>query len=214
MTPIKLTVNPLGTNCYILPTEKNNAVIIDPAGDSDVIIAALEKNSLTPTALLLTHGHFDHTGACFDIINKYGVRLYIHKNDEIMLTDSQRALAFFAPQMPYYPLKADAFVYDGETLVFDNLTIKVLHTPGHTKGSVCYFCENMLFSGDTLFNGSVGRTDCFGGDITEQSQSLELLRNITENYQLFAGHGSDSTLDYEKICNPYFSPAFFGGIFL
>lgn len=213
MTPIRLVLNPLGTNCYIVPTEKSNCVIIDPAGEYGNIIVTLEENGLNPTALLLTHGHFDHIAACHELIEKYKTPLYIHKSDEIMLTDSEKALAYFVPEMAYFPLKADFFVNDGDELDFDNLHFTVMHTPGHTKGSVCYFVDNMIFTGDTLFAGSVGRTDCYSGNPQKQKESLAKLKTIDGFYKIYPGHGQPTDLPYEKMSNPYLIDMFFGGIF-
>lgn len=207
MNIIWLTVGALGTNCYIVPTARRNAVIIDPGADAGTIIAALEKEELTPVWTLLTHGHHDHTGAVRELKARYPeMKTAIGEFDAEMLNDVKKALPFtHLPEEAMF--REDLQLHDGDTLQIDELSWKVLHTPGHTKGGVCLICEDAMFAGDTLFAGEIGRCDLYGGDYQVMKRSLRRLAALPGEYHVFSGHGEDTTLDRERRINYYMRSA-------
>ena len=201
---LKVHTLPLGsyqTNCYIVcDSEATGCAVIDPGYDAPAILAKVAGLGLTVDAVLLTHGHFDHVGAVEEIVEKTGCKLWMKESDW-----SQR----ISPMTAYfYPLaNCDftevQFCEEGEVIQAGSLTFTVMTTPGHTWGSVCYLCGDALFSGDTLFAGSCGRTDLPGGDWATITQSLHRLKEIEANLRVFPGHGPSSTLHTEKTTNPY-----------
>lgn len=185
---------PLGayqTNCYILKND-DKALVIDPGYQPETILAHLRRENLTLEAILLTHGHFDHVGAVKDLAAKTQCRVYIHSAENAM-----------PPMMTAGKLLYTHTYDEGDALELAGLTIRVLHTPGHTPGSVCLLCQDVLFSGDTLFAGSCGRTDLPGGDWATIQKSLQRLAAINANFTICPGHGEASTLSREKATNPY-----------
>ena len=187
---------PLGdymTNCYILrQADSSRCCVIDPGDHAEVILGYLEQNGLTPEAILLTHGHFDHVGAVKDLAAELECDVYI----------SDRELSL--PPMITNGKLYYTHTYDPSgQLKLAGLTIRVIPTPGHTPGSVCLLVEDALFAGDTLFAGSCGRTDLPGGSQQDIAASLRKLAALPGNYRVFPGHGSDTTLAAERIYNPY-----------
>ncbi len=187
---------PLGdymTNCYILrQADSSKCCVIDPGYHAEVILGYLEQNGLTAEVILLTHGHFDHVGAVKDLAAELDCDVYISDRElslPPMITNGKL----------YYTHTYDA----GSELKLAGLTIRVIPTPGHTPGSVCLLTEDALFSGDTLFAGSCGRTDLPGGSQPDIAASLKKLAALPGNYRVFPGHGSDTTLDAERKVNPY-----------
>ena len=205
MQIITMNLGELDTSCYLLASDEGNAAMIDPAGDVDRIIEALSENSLVLKKILLTHGHFDHTGAVAQLKEITGAKVYLHADDECMLSDTIKNAAYLVPGYNYTPFEADVLLSGGDMIFLDELEISVMHTPGHTKGSVMYFVNNSIFTGDTLFEGSVGRTDFYSGDIKAQRESLKRISALKENYTLYPGHGGATTLEDEKKYNPYLS---------
>lgn len=200
-----LPVGQLLTNCYVLASEKGRAAIVDPGDDPLDVAALLEKNSLTPAMILLTHGHFDHIGGVKELVARYGIPVYGSRDELPLFTDLRRNQAVYVHGTPErYHVEPDHLVEDGDEITLDELTIRVLATPGHTPGGVCYLCGGLLFSGDTLFAGSIGRCDLLGGDYETLLHSLSRLDQLEGEYQVLPGHGHDSTLTYEKAANPYF----------
>ena len=195
---------PLGsyqTNCYIVyDSEANSCALIDPGYDAPAILAKVAGLGLTVDAVLLTHGHFDHVGAVEEIVEKTGCKLWMKESDW-----SQR----ISPMTAYfYPLaNCDftevQFCEEGEVIQAGSLTFTVMATPGHTWGSVCYRCGDALFSGDTLFAGSCGRTDLPGGDWDTIQESLQRLAQLEDGITVYPGHGESTTIAREKRYNPY-----------
>ena len=195
---------PLGdyqTNCYIAyAPESKSCAIIDPGYFSERILAFLQDKGHTVDAILLTHGHFDHVGAVRSLVEATGCRLWMKEADY-----TQRK----TPQNDFlYPIHDHNFCEvnlceEGERISAGGLTFTVMETPGHTWGSVCYLCENAMFSGDTLFAGSWGRTDLPGGDGQTLALSLERLGELEGDYTVYPGHGETTTLAAEKKWNPY-----------
>ena len=181
------------TNCYIIHEEASKTCcIIDPGYDADFILDKLESLGLTLEAILLTHGHFDHVGAVKELAAETQCDVYIHPEDLSM-----------PPMMTAGPLYYTKTYVEGTQLKLAGLDIGVLHTPGHTPGSVCLICENSIFSGDTLFRGSCGRTDLPGGNWATITKSLERLAALEGNFWVYSGHGPTTTLRDEKKYNPY-----------
>lgn len=198
---------PLGmiqANCYILSSDAKNAAVIDPGGEVQKIKSYLEQNGLTLKMILLTHGHHDHVAAVWDLAQWAKVPVYIQEEDGEMLEDIKISLCSMVPlYFTYNPEMPIRLLKDGEHLSLDELDIKLIHTPGHSKGSSCYLTENLLFTGDTLFAGSVGRTDLYGGSYPILKKSLEILKTLPEACRVYPGHGEDTTLGFEKKTNPY-----------
>ena len=181
------------TNCYIIHDDASRSCcVIDPGYDSDFILDKLESLGLTLEAIALTHGHFDHVGAVKELAAETQCDVYIHPEDLSM-----------PPMMTAGPLYYTKTYAEGTQLKLAGLDIGVLHTPGHTPGSVCLICENSIFSGDTLFRGSCGRTDLPGGDWATITKSLKRLATLEGNFWVYSGHGPTSTLRDEKKYNPY-----------
>lgn len=193
-------VGELGTNCYIVWDESTmHAVVIDPGDEGDFLLETMRKLHVELKLILLTHGHFDHTGAVMDLYNKAaGVPVYIHSLDKDLVNPFGGAL-----QLP-----DDVRCYDeGDTVTLDSLTFRVLHTPGHTPGSVCLMAGDVLFTGDTLFRGSCGRTDFPGGSWKQMCQSLKRLYELPGDYIILCGHTGSSRLDYERRTNDFMRSA-------
>ena len=202
MQIVSLTVGPMEVNCYLVWENPQEAVVIDPGAQHDKIIEALEERKLIPKSILLTHGHFDHIGAVAELKRKYHTEVIIGAEDEEMLDDPLKNAASLAGiQLP--SVSATRVVSEGDLIVCGGLTFEVLHTPGHSKGSVVYSCGNALFSGDTLFAGSMGRTDFYGGDARKITQSLQRLACLKGDYRVFPGHGPETTLERERFANPF-----------
>ena len=193
---LKVHTLPLGayqTNCYILHEEQSKTCcIIDPGYTPEVVLDYLEEKGLTAEAILLTHGHFDHVGGVKQIAAETGCKVYIHPDDLSM-----------PPMMTNGPIYYTHTYSEGKQLTLAGTTISVLHTPGHTPGSVCLIADNYLFAGDTLFARSCGRTDLPGGSWTAIKKSLSRLASFQTNYWVLSGHGESTTLAEEKRYNPY-----------
>lgn len=194
-----LSVGELGTNCYIV-TNNDTTVLIDPADECETIVFALDGKE--PSAILLTHGHFDHTGAVNQLKTRYNCEIIISAEDEEMLSDNNKNAAFLIDSFPA-PIIADRLVNDGDTIEIGDLCFEVIATPGHTKGSVTYKIEDSLFTGDTLFCGTVGRCDLYGGNPVRLIRSLEKLAEFDDNFNVYPGHDRKTTIGYEKQTNHY-----------
>ena len=199
---MKLVVGQLQENCFILFVENKDAFIVDPGASSEVIIEAIEKNSLNIKYILLTHGHFDHVGAVATLAKKFKAPIYLSKKDRKFL-ESPREVRASSFGMEIEAADVDVFVKDGDEIPFSEGLIKVIETPGHTLGSVCYLFNNYLFAGDTLFNGSIGRTDFPESDHALMIESLKKLKELDDDIYVLSGHGPESQISYEKIANPY-----------
>ena len=180
-------------NAYIIRDEASSSCcILDPGGHPNKVLDYLAKNNLTLEAILLTHGHFDHVGGVKALAEATGCRVYLHTADLAM-----------PEKLTAGPLYYTHSYGEGDQLHLAGLTIDVIHTPGHTPGSVCLLCEDALFSGDTLFARSCGRTDLDGGDPAAMAQSLKRLASFEKDYRVLPGHNSATTLALEKEYNPY-----------
>ena len=197
MNIFTLQVGPIGTNCYLLCDEDARAcAVIDPGDDAGWIADAAAEAGCAPAALLLTHGHYDHTGAVAELQAKWpGVPVYLNHRD---VYDDARMRQLFPP------LSGDVRDYgEGDTVSVGGLTVSVLSTPGHSEGSVTLRCGDALFCGDTLFAGSCGRTDFPGGSMEKIMASLRRLGRLEGDLRVLPGHMEPSTLDRERRTNPY-----------
>ena len=194
------------TNSFYIFDGNGHCIIIDPACSFDRSKDILENN--IPTAIYLTHGHFDHTYDCNLFREKYGTKVYIHEKDKNYLTDHRYSAPSGVPDgYEYRDIVFDETFKDGDTFSFGEDIFRIIHTPGHTEGSCCFLTEDTLFSGDTLFKNSIGRTDFpFGCDEHDMIKSLQKIINIVpDETVIYPGHGFSSTIKEEKINNPYIS---------
>lgn len=191
-------------NCYLVYSENDKAaIIVDPGGDVDDLVNAIDKNNLDLKFIVLTHGHGDHIGAATALKDRYKVDVLIHEDDAEMLESGEINLST-KMAMGSVELKADRILKEGETIVFGDLEAKVIHTPGHTKGGICLLIENSLITGDTLFKGSIGRSDLYGGDFEALISSIKnKLLELPDETIVYPGHGGQSTIGYEKRTNHF-----------
>jgi len=199
-----VVVGPLMVNCYILGSEHTGAgIVIDPGDDSDRILAAVSRLGLKILNVVNTHGHFDHTGGNERIMTATGAGLLIHELDAPMLSRAVDTSARFGLQAENSP-PPTGFLTDGALVSFGELELKVLHTPGHTLGGCSLFMEGMVFTGDTLFENAVGRTDFPGGSSSALGKSIrERLLVLPDATRVYPGHGPATTIGRERTHNPY-----------
>ena len=196
LSMLNIETYPLGsyqTNCYIVfDDDSSECIVIDPGYEPDTVLLAVKRLKKDIAAILLTHGHFDHVGAVKDLVAETDCKVYIHEYDLSL------PATLTAGPLYYTDLYAE-----GDTLSLAGLSVGVLHTPGHTPGCVCLAIENNLFSGDTLFRDSCGRTDLPGGNSGEIFKSLRRLAALEGDFRVLPGHGMETTLDEERQYNPY-----------
>ncbi|MBR6045916.1 MAG: MBL fold metallo-hydrolase [Ruminococcus sp.] len=191
------------TNSFIVASDENNCVLIDAPDEADYILEQIDIYGLELKKIFLTHGHFDHIGAVADLVEETGCEVYIHEKDlSKLLSGDADVSRFFGLRSARKVKKAIPIGADDE-LTLDELVFDVLHTPGHTSGSVCYICKDCMFTGDTLFDRSIGRTDMPDGDPEVMKQSLRKICSLGGNLKIYPGHMSNTTLDRERKYNPY-----------
>lgn len=199
-----LQVGPLLANCYIIGCEKTNkAVCIDPGGNPEKILNVIFDKGLDLTHIILTHGHCDHIEGSDYLRERTNALLFIHEKDKDMITNPEKNLSIFLGRG--FGLKeADNFLRDGDNILIGEMRLEILHTPGHTPGSISVRIEDLLFTGDTLFAGSIGRTDFPGGSYSMLKKSiLEKILPLGDEIKIFPGHGISSTIGEEKMTNPF-----------
>lgn len=184
------------TNCYVLIKE-NKSIIIDPGFSPEVIEMMFEGTK--PLAILLTHGHIDHVNAVKFLHNKYNLPIYMSKKDDPVLKQTTAAPDGYVRDFEeeYFDLK------EGE-LTIDVFNFEIIETPGHTEGSLLIRYKNHLFTGDTLFKGTIGRTDIFSSDPRKMMQSIEKIKKLNPNYLVYPGHSENTNLEYEFLYNPFY----------
>lgn len=199
----RLPVGGLMANCYVIETENKNAVAVDTGADFQKISDFLEGKNLSLKKILLTHGHFDHIGAVQKLCEKYNCEVFVHELDAHMLRSRYASLADAINNGEFDNVESYSTVKNGDIISVDELDFEVIHTPGHTKGGVCYKCENSLFTGDTLFRLSMGRTDFPSGSMSDMFESLKKLGELEGDFEVLPGHNEPSTLSFERKNNPY-----------
>ena len=201
---LKIHTLPLGayqTNCYIVhDSAAETCAVIDPGYEADTILKKTADLGLKVDAVLLTHGHFDHVGAVEQIVEATGCRLWMSERDWSQVNTPLTAYFYPIANCDFTEVQ---FCEEGETIQAGGLTFTVLETPGHTWGSVCFRCGHVLFSGDTLFAGSCGRTDLPGGDGNKIRESLQRLARLEGSVTVYPGHGESTQMAWEKQYNPY-----------
>lgn len=199
-----LAVGPLATNCYILgDRESKEAVVIDPGGDFEDIAAQLRESDLKAKYIVLTHAHFDHTDALAQLKAATGAEVLIHELDADMLCSAGQAQPF-SLESGKETCRADRTIKEGDRIKFGRHILEVLHTPGHTRGGISLVTDKMIFVGDTLFSGSVGRTELPGGSFQELMASIKnKLLSMADDCLVYPGHGPASTIGEERKNNPF-----------
>lgn len=202
----QLVVGPLQTNCYIVADQSaKEGIVIDPGGDGDHILSTVQRMGLTIKMVVNTHGHFDHIMANRQVMEGTGAPLAIHPKDADMLTNPLRSFALFVGKIHPSPM-ATVLLEDGATVEFGSIQLSVLHTPGHSPGSISLWspAERVVFSGDALFNLGIGRTDFLGGSMHVLLQSIrEKLFTLPDDTVVYPGHGPLTTIGFERKHNPY-----------
>ena len=205
MQIIRVPVGAFITNCYIAEgQEPGRGFLVDPADNPKKLISILEEKQICPEAILLTHGHFDHILAAEAIRDRYQIPIYACQKEEKTLQDPKINLTAY--HMDSYTLKADVYLTDLQVVELAGFSVQMIETPGHTVGSCCYYLkdEGVLFSGDTVFCGSVGRTDFPEGSTAAIVESLHrLLDALPDDTEVYPGHDASTTIGYEKRYNPF-----------
>ncbi|MCQ2424774.1 MAG: MBL fold metallo-hydrolase [Lachnospiraceae bacterium] len=202
MKILKFIVGIMRTNCYFLVDEmKNECIVVDPGYDAEGILSHIRDRGLKCAEIWLTHAHFDHIMGLAELREKTGAPLRMHPADTEILLDNGKNLMRVYGGIDVPQKEAELAFEDGAEIPFAGETIKVLHTPGHTPGSVCLIFRDGILTGDTVFREGFGRTDFFGGDPDELDRSMVKIRQIEGDYRLYPGHGASTTLEHEKYNN-------------
>lgn len=192
----RIPVGPIGTNCYIFTDGAGHGALVDPGAEGARLLAMVREMDITVDAILLTHAHFDHTGGVEVLRKAINCPVYLHPLDKAMTGGD--IMPEVGPTVDYG---------EGDTVQIGSIPVKVIHTPGHTPGGVCLLAEDALFAGDTLFKGSMGRTDLPGGSYETLMASLKRLGALEGNYSVHPGHEGASTLDEERSTNYFLMEA-------
>jgi len=200
-----IPVGQLQANAYIVADEETRqAVVIDPGDEGDRILEVANANNLKVNEIICTHAHFDHVGAVGDIKKETGAKIIMHKEDLETYSLAKDQGAFWGFQVDDLP-QPDGFVDEGDEIKIGSLSFKVMHTPGHSKGGICLYGEGIVITGDTIFKGSIGRTDFPGGSIEELKVSFRRIIELPDDTRVFSGHGPETTIGYEKQTNFFMS---------
>lgn len=200
----KFIVGSMGTNCYFLiGNNSDECAVVDPGAEAGRIIQKLEEKKLKCTHILLTHAHFDHIMALETVREATGAPVFVHEADSEFLTDNDLNCmsVFSSEKIKINP--AENLLKDGDVLEIAGERVRVMHTPGHTPGSVCFLCGSDIVSGDTLFRGSIGRYDLPGGDFMTLLSSLKAISELDGDRRIYPGHGPSTTLTREREANLY-----------
>jgi len=204
MVLIRLIVGPLQVNCYILADEKTkDAVVIDPGDDAGDILKIIKDKGFAVKYIVITHAHFDHIGAIKTLKEATGAQILMHQDDEKLLKAAEHQGSLFGMESVASP-PADRMLKHGDVITAGEVSLKVLHTPGHSQGGICLLEQGIVFTGDSLFAGSIGRTDLPGGDLKTLLGSIKKnLMTLPDETKVFSGHGPASTIGEERKENPF-----------
>lgn len=198
-----LVVGPLEANCFIIASKNTKeALVIDPGDEPDRILDLINENNFKVKYIVCTHAHFDHVGAVPEIKKETSGEIVIHRDEIEIYRGSKDIAAFWGYELDPLP-EPDMFVSEGDNLEIGDLRFDILHTPGHSPGGICLYGEGILITGDTLFAGSVGRTDLCGGDIEKLKKSFKRLMSLSDEVKILPGHGFSSNIKKEKENNPF-----------
>ncbi len=211
-----VVVTPYATNCYLVgtlecggsdgasPSRGGDVIVIDPGGDPDLILRLIDSEGLNVIAIVNTHGHGDHIAANGDLKSRFRCPIMIHEADADFLTDPMLNLSGYVGDEPATSPPADRQLVDGDEIEVGSITFRVIHTPGHTPGGICLYTEGHLFAGDTLFSGSIGRTDFPGGSMDQLTTAIhEKLLILPDDTAVYPGHGPMTSIGDERDTNPY-----------
>ncbi|MEN2994656.1 MAG: MBL fold metallo-hydrolase [Thermodesulfovibrio sp.] len=201
----KFEVGPLLVNCYVVYDEQTkDAFLIDPGDEPDLVLDFIKQEGLNVKYIICTHGHFDHIGAIKEIKDATGAQVILHKEEiEIYKNSPKVAKDFFGIEIESQP-EPDILIDNDDTVKIFHKEVKFLHTPGHSPGSMCIYTDGYLFTGDTLFAGSVGRTDLIGGNMEKLLNSLKKLASFPPDTLVLPGHGPKTKIEFEKKNNPFY----------
>ena len=207
MKILQITAGPISTNAYlVIGNDEKEAILIDtPPESSEEFMRLVEENNLEIRAITLTHSHWDHAADCGVLHDLLKAPVYIHKDDEYRLIDPMKHTIFPLP-FEILPHKAEKYLEENKKINFGGSSLNIIHTPGHTEGSVCLIDNEskIIFGGDLIFAGSVGRTDLPGGDSIKMKKSLkEIVNKFPDDFIIYSGHGPETTLGIEKQSNPF-----------
>lgn len=198
----KLAVGPLESNCFIIADENTKEVlVIDPGDEPDRILDLISENNFSVKYIVCTHAHFDHVGAVPDLKKETGAKIVIHRDEiEIYKNTREQAALLWGYELDPLP-EPDMLASEGDKLEIGDLIFEIIHTPGHSPGGICLYGEGILITGDTLFAGSVGRTDFYGGNMEKLKSSFKRLMSLSDEVRVLPGHGPESTIGKEKTDN-------------
>lgn len=199
----RIVAGAYAVNCYIVYNDDKKGFIIDPGGDYDDILKFIKQENITLEFILLTHGHGDHIGAVNNLISDFNIPLYACEKEKSLLNDPIINLSKSIPPFKPIQLVADNWIKDSDIINFYDLKLKIIETPGHTVGSICILVGSTMFTGDTLFRMSIGRSDLPTGSYDEIINSVKKLYNYDDNIRVLPGHGPETILKFEKENNPF-----------
>ncbi len=204
MKIVRIPAGIYAANCYIIYSEATrDGIVVDPGGDVDDILATIKENQLQIKSIVLTHGHADHIGGIVELKKSLSIPVMVHEDDKELLVDGNKNLSSIMA-MGAIEIEPDVLLKDGDIIEFRNEKAEIIHTPGHTRGGICIKIGDNIITGDTLFAGSIGRTDLLGGDYDTIIQSIkEKLMIYPDEIKIFPGHGAPSTIGKERVSNPF-----------
>ncbi|MGJ0848007.1 MBL fold metallo-hydrolase [Tissierella praeacuta] len=204
MKIVRIPAGIYAANCYIIYSEvTRDAIVVDPGGDVDDILSSIRENGLKIKYVVLTHGHADHIGGVKELKKVLSVPVMIHEDDREILVDGNKNLSTIMA-MGTVEIEPDILLKDGDIIEFGDEKAQVIHTPGHTQGGICIKIGDSIITGDTLFTGSIGRTDLLGGDYDSIINSIkDKIMVYSDDIKVFPGHGAPSTIGRERTSNPF-----------
>jgi len=203
MKIIKLVLGACNTNCYIIASDTGNCVIVDPADSAIKFVQVIESNNLKPKYIFITHGHTDHILAASDLKNEYQIPVVISKTDAWRLQEEELINSRPYVKKPYKKVTPDILVHENDEIWIDELQFRFYSMSGHTEGSMAIILDKCIFSGDTLLKENHGKTSLPGGNEKQLIESINRLSKLEGDYHIFPGHKEETTMEYERIHNPY-----------